>query len=1016
VTIVGPILQTNKTTTHSRGFALPTILIASIVMLTVLLVSVSSTSTIRTALNSQYYEQLAHVAGDAGIAYAEACLNANGNVPQWSNASPLTPNSDCSGTLLSTGAAKVLVVAGGGGGGNNHAGGGGGGGLIYQSTFGVAVQSYPVTVGAGGAGGTATGLAGTNGGNSVFSTLTAVGGGGGGGRIASNSVSQAKVGGSGGGGAGTIDGATGLPGAGKAGTSSQGNAGGNGSSDATAGQGGGGGGAGTAGGNASGVASTGVSGTGGDGVTNSISGSGVCYAGGGSGGRWANVVNGVGLPGCGGGAGGNGGGPHTGGNGTANTGGGGGGGSDGVGNGGAGGSGVVIISYPTGTINAAGGTVTSVGGNTIHTFTSSGTFTVSAVTSYSCPTDPRCVLSTNGNIRSSFSVGLPTLDSNGKAVSIPNTGYVEILRSSNGAVWRRYEQKSAPTTAVPDLCSGEAKSIYGWNNAVITTGAYSVPEPAATPITIATGSLNPGSTYYRKDFSVGTAGTYTLTAAADGAFEVYVDGTAKLSGPGSAAATSAAVNLSVGCHAIYVRLTNGGIAPSAMYIEASLKSNSASIPLVVTDTTWRVTAGNTVHYSSANYYADPAAWTVVREYADPGWAAFPSARSISTTHSYDGSNNYPATYAFFRDQRTVTVSSPTAITATFACDDLCTMYLDGEVIANGNAALQTTTSRILQPGPHKFAIRLQNTGGVSYFYFGVKRDSDGAVLSQSDRSWTAANFWGPVQEYYSYDTSYSVNPLIANTPPVQVLVVGGGGSGGTSAGSQGGGGGGGAGGLVYDASHAIIPAAYSVVVGAGGTAVSGTSLQGLNGGDSSFDNLIAFGGGGGGSINGISAGRSGGSGGGGGYKAYAFQAGAIGIIGQGNKGGDVLSNNNGGGGGGAGGAGGNTNSTGGAAGGQGGIGGIGLANSISGVAVTYAAGGQGGTPPGGFANGAANKGNGGSGIYGSSSASGAGGSGVVIISYPTGSMTATGGTITTAGGNTIHTFTASGTFTVVSVP
>ena len=47
--------------------------------------------------------------------------------------------------------------------------------------------------------------------------------------------------------------------------------------------------------------------------------------------------------------------------------------------------------------------------------------------------------------------------------------------------------------------------------------------------------------------------------------------------------------------------------------------------------------------------------------------------------------------------------------------------------------------------------------------------------------------------------------------------------------------------------------------------------------------------------------------------------------------------------------------------------------------------------------------------------SGAGGSGIVIISYPTGLITATGGTITTSGGNTIHTFTSNGTFTVTSL-
>jgi hypothetical protein len=55
--------------------------------------------------------------------------------------------------------------------------------------------------------------------------------------------------------------------------------------------------------------------------------------------------------------------------GTANTGGGGGGG----GNGGNGGSGIVIISY-LGVQRGTGGTVTSSGGYTIHTFNSSSTY------------------------------------------------------------------------------------------------------------------------------------------------------------------------------------------------------------------------------------------------------------------------------------------------------------------------------------------------------------------------------------------------------------------------------------------------------------------------------------------------------------------------------------------------------------------------------------------------------------------------------------------------------------------
>jgi PKD repeat protein len=41
---------------------------------------------------------------------------------------------------------------------------------------------------------------------------------------------------------------------------------------------------------------------------------------------------------------------------------------------------------------------------------------------------------------------------------------------------------------------------------------------------------------------------------------------------------------------------------------------------------------------------------------------------------------------------------------------------------------------------------------------------------------------------------------------------------------------------------------------------------------------------------------------------------------------------------------------------------------------------------------------------------GTGGSGIVIISY-SGSQRGTGGTVTSSGGNTIHTFTSSGTYT-----
>lgn len=89
-----------KDSLYSGGFALPTILIASVVMLTVLLVAVTSTATVRVSLMSQNYNQIAKNAGEAGLAYAKACLDANNGIPQWSDTNPLKPGTDCTGTQL----------------------------------------------------------------------------------------------------------------------------------------------------------------------------------------------------------------------------------------------------------------------------------------------------------------------------------------------------------------------------------------------------------------------------------------------------------------------------------------------------------------------------------------------------------------------------------------------------------------------------------------------------------------------------------------------------------------------------------------------------------------------------------------------------------------------------------------------------------------------------------------------------------------------------------------------------
>jgi hypothetical protein len=273
---------------------------------------------------------------------------------------------------------NYLIVAGGGGGGAQHGAGAGGGGLITTTASFIPNTAYTITVGAGGAGagnGNTEPPIGGNGGNSSIAGINAATGGGAGGCYRTSNAgggNNGASGGSGGGGGSLESGNTacGYAGAGGSGTAGQGFAGANGAY-----AGGGGGGAGAAGTQGCGGSGGGsVGGNGGAGVFSSISGSSVGYAGGGGGGAY-NGTAGAGATAFGGA---NGRAGTTGGlapfNGTGNTGGGGGGGAALQNNGGNGGSGIVIIAY-VGSQRGTGGTVTSSGGNTIHTFTSSGTFT-----------------------------------------------------------------------------------------------------------------------------------------------------------------------------------------------------------------------------------------------------------------------------------------------------------------------------------------------------------------------------------------------------------------------------------------------------------------------------------------------------------------------------------------------------------------------------------------------------------------------------------------------------------------
>jgi hypothetical protein len=270
--------------------------------------------------------------------------------------------------------------------------------------------------------------------------------------------------------------------------------------------------------------------------------------------------------------------------------------------------------------------------------------------------------------------------------------------------------------------------------------------------------------------------------------------------------------------------------------------------------------------------------------------------------------------------------------------------------------------------------------------------------------------------FYIYNGSSWRNTTFGARSPIldiDLLVVAGGGPGGWDVG-----GGGGAGGFIFLKNHQIwLPSftSVSVVVGAGGiAALANHPTVGTSGGNSSFGDIVAFGGGYGASYSGGSPVAGGSGGGGGGYTAPTN--GAMGFIGQGFAGGSPA-------------VGGNTALTGSGGGGAGSPGANGILNSgsfvnggngaisnISGSNVIYCIGGKGGSDSwAGGAAGAANTGNGGDGA-GSLNGNGGynGGSGIVIVRYLTSDatgLTVTGGTATTDGSYTVRTFSTVGSTT-----
>lgn len=91
------------------GFTLPTVLLASVLMLAVLATALQLVSATSASLRDQYYNRLAREAAEAGSIMASNCIEDSGAAePTWTDAKPLKPNTDCNGNAVSGQSPYVL--------------------------------------------------------------------------------------------------------------------------------------------------------------------------------------------------------------------------------------------------------------------------------------------------------------------------------------------------------------------------------------------------------------------------------------------------------------------------------------------------------------------------------------------------------------------------------------------------------------------------------------------------------------------------------------------------------------------------------------------------------------------------------------------------------------------------------------------------------------------------------------------------------------------------------------------
>ncbi len=398
-----------------------------------------------------------------------------------------------------------------------------------------------------------------------------------------------------------------------------------------------------------------------------------------------------------------------------------------------------------------------------------------------CPSDARCWVAVDGNVRSGFSVPAPDLDSSGRPVLIEQAGYVELTRTSTGAVWRTYRQPSVQAAVVPQLCSGASKSELGWTNAAITTatGTTFPTDTTARPISISAAASIPGPVQYRKDFSISQAGTYSLAVKGDDRTTLYLDGKLIATTSNNNETALANIELTTGCHVIQGSVTGDGIVAGNNNLQFRLRKSGDSRETVVSDTSWRMSVGNSVHFSEPGYYTSPS-WLdarVISAYngapytAPTDWLTYSNsdttAEWISSNANYVA-GNYPfASYSYHRTKSAANwvMGAATEVRLSLACDDSCSLYIDGTEVLSSASPTQATTGVVtLSAGPHSVGVQLYNGGAVattSGFLFSARRTSDDVVIDRSNAGWVGTDAWySAVQTMRSYETTFKPSPEI----------------------------------------------------------------------------------------------------------------------------------------------------------------------------------------------------------------------------------------------------------------